>query len=74
MEYCEWCGCELDNWYWIYKGKKFCQTQNNKCLKEYLFDEADNELTLGRGEGTVEYSMDQVDEYLNQNKNCLRRL
>lgn len=73
MEYCEWCGCELDNWYWVYKGKKFCQTQDNKCLKSYLFNEADNELRLERGEGTVKYDMSEVDECLNWAKDYLRR-
>lgn len=64
MEYCERCGCELDSWYLVYKGMKFCSNNDNNCLKSYLFEEADSEIKLEKGEGTIKYDMSKVDDYL----------
>ena len=36
--YCEWCSQELGNEWLEYKGKKFCRRNDDKCIKEYLFE------------------------------------
>lgn len=62
MLYCEWCGREIKSWYLKYDDKNFCENDNNQCLKEYLFDKADKDITEDRADGEVEYSMEEVSE------------
>ena len=57
---CEWCKRELHNWYLTYKGKNFCRYNNDACLKNYLFDEADGEIEENRADGIVDYDMKEV--------------
>ena len=57
---CAWCKRELHSWYLEYKGKKFCRYNNDACLKNYLFDEADPLIKEDRASGLVEYDMSEV--------------
>lgn len=36
---CDWCGKELDGWFYRYKDLTFCEKANGRCLKEFLFAE-----------------------------------
>ena len=59
--YCKWCGRELKNWYLTYKDMHFCRYNNDSCLKNYLFEEHDKEITEDRDDNS-EYSMREVCE------------
>lgn len=59
MEHCEWCGAELNGWYLKYHGKCFCRNKNDICLKNYLFDEADEEIEMDKNMSDY-YRMDYV--------------
>lgn len=48
MEHCAWCGRELNGWYLKYHEKKFCRCGNDICLKNYLFEEADDEIEMDK--------------------------
>lgn len=48
MEFCAWCGHELNGWYLEYHEKKFCRHGNDICLKNYLFEEADDEIEMDK--------------------------
>lgn len=57
---CEWCGNVIDSWYLKYKGKVFCECNDNACIKNYLYEEHDEEI----GEDRVvddDYNMNEVD-------------
>ena len=43
---CEWCGHEIDTWYLKYEGKAFCRDNDDKCLKEYLYEKSDATLEM----------------------------
>lgn len=45
---CAWCGETIDGWYLTYKGNVFCREKNDSCLKEYLLEEADEEIGMNR--------------------------
>lgn len=57
---CEWCGNTITSWYLKYKGKNFCRSNSDSCLKNYLFDEADKEISEERTDCETEYRMDMV--------------
>ena len=59
MEYCEWCGCALEGWYLKYHGKCFCRHKDDSCLKNYLFEEADDDIEMEQYVGN-DYRMDMV--------------
>lgn len=59
MRYCAWCDCELNSFYLRYRGKTFCRTNDDACIKNYLFEEADKEIEEDRDE-TDDYTMDYV--------------
>lgn len=58
---CEWCGKELTDWYLTYKGKKFCRRKEDQCLKDYLYDEADEEIGMEMT-GDMSYNEDLARE------------
>lgn len=62
LKYCKWCGRELKSWYLTYKGNCFCRYNDDACLKNYLYEEADSEIKEDRGNGDVEYDMSEVAE------------
>lgn len=61
--YCENCGRELDGWFLTYHGKHFCRYGNDKCIKDFLYEEHDAEIFEDRGNGEVVYDMSEVAEY-----------
>ena len=63
METCDWCGRELKGWFYRYKEHTFCEYNDGRCIKNYLFYEHDEEITEDRGDGEVDYDMSEVDEY-----------
>lgn len=62
-KYCEYCGRELDGWFLTYKNKHFCRFGNDRCIKEYLYEEHDAEILEDRGNGEVAYDMSKVAEH-----------
>lgn len=60
MSHCKWCGRELKSWFLIYKGYKFCRYNDDACLKNYLFEEAEKDIEEDRANGDVEYDMNEV--------------
>ena len=59
MNHCEWCGRELNGWYLKYREKFFCRTKDDGCLKNYLYEQADEEIELEKYEKS-DYRMDMV--------------
>lgn len=43
---CEWCEKEIEGWYLIYKGKNFCRRNDDKCIKEYLYEQEDENIDM----------------------------
>lgn len=62
METCDWCGKEISGWFYRYKGLTFCQRENDRCLKEFLFAEHHHDITEDRTDGEVLYDMRKVEE------------
>ncbi len=52
---CFWCKQEIDGDYLQYDNKIFCERFNDKCLKEYLIDVADQEIKHGYHESDEEW-------------------
>lgn len=65
---CEWCGKEITGWYLSYKNHNFCRDNDDLCLKNYLFEEHDEQIEMDKTGGDVEYDMSKVDEYYFYNK------
>lgn len=61
--FCDYCGRELDGWFLTYKDKHFCRFGNDRCIKEYLYEEHDAEILEERGNGEVAYDMSKVAEH-----------
>lgn len=59
---CEWCGRELNSFYLIYKGKTFCEDNYCQCIKNYLYEQADEEIYEYRADGETKYDMSEVCE------------
>ena len=59
MNHCEWCGRELNGWYLKYRGKFFCRIKDDGCLKNYLYEQADEEIELEKYQKS-DYRMDMV--------------
>lgn len=59
MKRCAWCECELTGWYLIYKGKYFCRNNDDACLKNHLFEEADKDIEEDK-DFSSDYRMDYV--------------
>lgn len=59
MNTCDWCGKVLNGWFYRYKDKTFCQDNHDKCIKEFLFYEHDNEISEDRSEES-EYDMKEI--------------
>lgn len=59
---CVWCKRKINGWFLKYKGNCFCRDYNDKCLKEYLFKEADDLITMDKLDGSDEYDMSEVDD------------
>ena len=62
MMYCSWCRGNLHGYYLRYDNRIFCRREQDKCLKEYLFDKFDEEITEGYIDNSeVEYDMGEVE-------------
>lgn len=57
---CAWCGNVIDSWYYKYKGKVFCECNQSRCIKEYLFEEADKDISEDRVVDD-DYNMNEVE-------------
>ena len=58
---CGFCGKPIHSWYFVYKGKFFCEKDNSKCIKEYLYMEHDSEITEDRTDGEIDYNMGVIN-------------
>lgn len=54
---CENCGQEIEGLYVKYDGKYFCRHDDDKCLKEYLYDKTDGECEYGTMYGGEEVKL-----------------
>ena len=61
---CENCGQEIEGLYVKYDGKYFCRHDDDKCLKEYLYDKTDGECEYGTMYGGEEVAL-SLSEYIN---------
>lgn len=43
---CYWCDEEIERWYIKYQGHYFCKANNDRCIKDYLYDRADDDFVL----------------------------
>ena len=60
---CEWCGTEITGWHLTYKGKCFCRSKDDACLKNYLFEENDEDIGMDKVIDDY-YDMSHVDDDL----------
>ena len=44
--YCYWCNDNIVGWYIKYKGHVFCRKNHDACVKDFLYDEADDNLDI----------------------------
>ena len=44
---CYWCGREIKNEYYLkYDGEIFCRDKDDRCVKDYLYDKFDAEISM----------------------------
>ena len=43
---CYWCEKKIDGWYIKYKGHVFCHSWDDSCIKNFLLNEADDDIEI----------------------------
>ena len=64
---CECCGCEIEGNYIKYKGYYFHRYEDDKCFREWLYDQTDGECEYGTVLDGEEYTIapSWSEKYLN---------
>ena len=58
--HCSWCEGDIRGEYIRYHGGIFCRDNDDKCIKEYLFEKHYGEFEIDETE--LEYDMSKVEE------------
>lgn len=63
---CECCGCEIEGNYIEYEGKFFHRYEDDKCFREWLYDQTDGKCIYGTVKDGNKYEIapSWTEEYL----------